>query len=333
MRDRAARMQRLLPVCAWCGDLRDETGYWRAVHEFVDSDELETTAQTICDDCQTRGQDTARRPSMVDRDDSGSLDSWQAARFRSARWQAAMVVGATLLIILGLMLEMLLDWGASALATTAFRVRVLELVICVLVLVVALPARNRRLFDAVLTGWATLVSLAILVLTYRGAPNLTLSGVALATIAWALLLPVPRWQRAIPACLALAGGLLACYGPNAPEGLGPRAHQYAAALIAGLVVGLGFSIVTEGHRRRLFEAARDARVEQRLVERLGELLPVCRVCHSVRDEDGYRRDVRAYLQTRAGGRATHGICEDCLQEQFGVDPDPDRRCRHDAPTA
>jgi hypothetical protein len=333
MRDRAARMQRLLPVCAWCGDLRDEAGYWRAVHEFVDSDELDTTARVICDHCETSDRGTERQKSIVDREASGWVESWQAARFRSARRHAAILVGATMLITLGLMADMLLDGGLSAVAATTFQFRILELVISILVLMVALPTRNQRLFDLALTGWASLMGMAILILAYRGAPDLTLSVIALATTSWALLLPVPRWHRALPACMALAGGLLVCYGSAAPEELGPRAHQYAAALIAGLVVGLAFSTVTEGRRRRLFEATREAQVEQRLVERLGELLPVCRVCHSVRDEDGYWRDVRAYLQTRAGGRATHGICEDCLQEQFGVDPDPDRRCRHDAPTA
>lgn len=333
MRDRAARMQRLLPVCAWCGDLRDEAGDWRSVHEFVDSDELDTTARTICDHCRSGDQTVATRPSAIDRVRSAALENWEAARFRAARWQVAVLLGATILITLGLVAEMLLDGATSALASTAFRVRVVEITICVLVLVVVLRARNRALFDAVLTVWASLVSLAILVLAWQGAASLTLSGVALATIAWALMLPVPRWQRALPACLALLGGLLVCYGPTAPPELGPRAHQYAAALVAGLVVGLGFSSATEKRRRELFEAARGAQVEQRLAERLGELLPVCRVCHNVRDEDGYWHDLRAWLQSRAGGRATHGICDDCLRREFGVDPDVDGSRRHGASAA
>jgi hypothetical protein len=333
LRDRAARMQRLLPVCAWCGDLRDEAGYWRAVHEFIDSDELDTTARTVCEDCAAGGDAALRRPAVIDRESPGSLETWESARFRSARRHVAILMGATMLLVAGLMTEMFLGGTESVLSSTTFGIRVLELVICALVLVVALSTGNRRLFEGILTGWATLMGLAILVQSYLGAPNLTLSVIALATTSWPLLLPVPRWQRAIPAGLALAGGLLICYGPNAAEALGARAHHYAAALVSGLLVGLGFSTANERRRRELFEATREAQVEQRLVERLGELLPVCRVCHSVRDEDGYWRDVRAYLQTRAGGRATHGICEDCLQEQFGVDPDPDRRCRHDAPTA
>ncbi|MDZ7826098.1 MAG: hypothetical protein U5R48_08940 [Gammaproteobacteria bacterium] len=333
MRDRAARMQRLLPVCAWCGDLRDEAGYWRAVHEFVDSEELDTTARTICDQCEQGDHARGRRPPEADRVDAGSPESWEAARFRAARWQAAVLLGATVLITLGLLVEMLLERGAVAFSATAFQVRVLEVVICVLVLGVALRTRSRVLFDGVLTVWASLVSLAILVLAYQGAPTLTLSSVALATIAWALMLPVPRWQRAVPACMALLGGLLVCYGPAAPAELGPRAHQYAVALIAGLLVGFGFSTATERRRRELFEAARSARVEQRLVERLGELLPVCRVCHNVRDEDGYWRDVRAWLQSRAGGRATHGICGDCLRKEFGVEPDASGSCGPAASTA
>jgi hypothetical protein len=333
LRDRAVQMQRLLPVCAWCNKLRDEAGYWRAVHEFVDREELDSTARTVCDRCQAGGHFAERRASRIDRSDPDSPESWAAARFRTARRHVAILMGATMLIVVGLMADGLLTGADSGFDSPVTRVRLLELLICALVLGVALFTRNRRLFDGVLTGWSLLMGLAILILAYRGATNLNLSVIAIAIISWPLLLPLPLLQRAIPAGLALAGGLLVCYGPAAQEELGVRAHQYAAALGAGLLVGLGFSAAAEQRRRELFEAAREARVEQRLVERFGELLPVCRVCHNVRDEDGYWRDVRAYLQSRAGGRATHGICGDCLEQEFGADAHAEGGCRHGASTA
>ena len=31
----AARLEALLPMCAWCKRVRDEPGYWRGVEDFI----------------------------------------------------------------------------------------------------------------------------------------------------------------------------------------------------------------------------------------------------------------------------------------------------------
>jgi hypothetical protein len=67
----------------------------------------------------------------------------------------------------------------------------------------------------------------------------------------------------------------------------------------------------ESERAALIPALENALKE---VKTLSELLPVCAWCKRIRDDQGYRSQVDAYLQKHTSIGITHGICPDCAQK-------------------
>ncbi|WP_461395775.1 response regulator [Deferrisoma sp.] len=63
-------------------------------------------------------------------------------------------------------------------------------------------------------------------------------------------------------------------------------------------------------------AQRVGELEQALAEvkRLRGLLPICMICHKIRDDHQYWHRLEAYLSTHAGIEFTHGMCPDCAQK-------------------
>ncbi len=47
------------------------------------------------------------------------------------------------------------------------------------------------------------------------------------------------------------------------------------------------------------------------VSRLSRLLPICAWCKNVRDDEGYWRQIEAYMSAHSGAEFTHGICPPC----------------------
>jgi DNA-binding response OmpR family regulator len=59
-------------------------------------------------------------------------------------------------------------------------------------------------------------------------------------------------------------------------------------------------------------SARDA------IKRLAELLPVCSVCHRVREGDGPWQHLDEYLKARGRMEFSHGLCPDCKAAHYPV---------------
>jgi CheY-like chemotaxis protein len=41
----------LLPICAWCKSVRDDSGYWMRVEQFVEAHSQATFSHSVCPDC------------------------------------------------------------------------------------------------------------------------------------------------------------------------------------------------------------------------------------------------------------------------------------------
>ncbi len=51
LEDEAARLRRLLPICSWCGRIRDENGEWSDLASYVARWEKTTISHGICSNC------------------------------------------------------------------------------------------------------------------------------------------------------------------------------------------------------------------------------------------------------------------------------------------
>lgn len=55
LRTREARMlKQLLPVCAWCRDVRNDEGYWQSVEAYMHENHDMTTTHGICKSCESK---------------------------------------------------------------------------------------------------------------------------------------------------------------------------------------------------------------------------------------------------------------------------------------
>jgi hypothetical protein len=50
--DQVARLQELLPICAWCKKIRDDTGYWKQLDLFMQEHDYAKFTHGICPDCE-----------------------------------------------------------------------------------------------------------------------------------------------------------------------------------------------------------------------------------------------------------------------------------------
>ena len=92
------------------------------------------------------------------------------------------------------------------------------------------------------------------------------------------------------------------------------------------------AVVSEGRRecravvldvtdRRQTEADRDQLIrelQQALasVKSLSGLLPICASCKRIRDDQGYWKQVEAYISSHSEATFTHGVCPDCSRKIF-----------------
>lgn len=44
----------LLPICAWCKNVRDDSGYWMRVEQYVEQHSQATFSHSVCPDCASR---------------------------------------------------------------------------------------------------------------------------------------------------------------------------------------------------------------------------------------------------------------------------------------
>jgi PAS domain S-box-containing protein len=58
----AARLRRLLPLCSWCGRIRDESGEWSDLPTYIARREKTTISHGICPNCSEEEFDREEEP-------------------------------------------------------------------------------------------------------------------------------------------------------------------------------------------------------------------------------------------------------------------------------
>jgi len=49
---------------------------------------------------------------------------------------------------------------------------------------------------------------------------------------------------------------------------------------------------------------------------LESILPVCASCHKIRMDPEFWKDIKQFVQERAAGEFTHGVCPDCIDKYY-----------------
>lgn len=94
------------------------------------------------------------------------------------------------------------------------------------------------------------------------------------------------------------------------------------AVIVGLVILVLLAVQyremigrrrVEEERKKLI---RDLREALSRVKQLGGLLPICANCKKIRDDNGYWKQIEAYIRDHSEADFSHGICPDCAAKLY-----------------
>lgn len=60
--------------------------------------------------------------------------------------------------------------------------------------------------------------------------------------------------------------------------------------------------------------------QQRQVRILRGFLPICSFCKRIRNDQGSWQQMEEYISQHSEAKFSHGLCQDCLKAQYGMDP-------------
>ena len=96
--------------------------------------------------------------------------------------------------------------------------------------------------------------------------------------------------------------------------------EYKVRLILSLSVITVVAWLLESLRAYFYEQMQEQKVELEKaaddIRVLKGLIPICSVCHKIRDDQGYWQALEEYITAHTGARMSHGICETCLEEAY-----------------
>ncbi|MEJ2538940.1 MAG: hypothetical protein P8188_02950 [Gemmatimonadota bacterium] len=120
-------------------------------------------------------------------------------------------------------------------------------------------------------------------------------------------------ERWIPSVALVLMGLHQASIPVAAriEGYEPWALNLTLALQIGIGVGV---LVAFGHRQRSELRETHARLEQALTRVLGDFVPICAQCKSIRTDTNEWQPLEHYLGEHVS--LSHGVCPDCELELY-----------------
>lgn len=95
-----------------------------------------------------------------------------------------------------------------------------------------------------------------------------------------------------------------------------RPFRDANGKLAGIVES--FQDITD---RKVLEKEKEELIEKlqaslKKVKLLSGFLPICASCKKIRDDNGYWRQIEAYIRTHSEAEFSHGICPDCYKKLY-----------------
>jgi hypothetical protein len=99
--------------------------------------------------------------------------------------------------------------------------------------------------------------------------------------------------------------------------------RFFPSLLFVAVIGYGlessryrFSDMLRREHEELLEEKANLEKALRQIKTLRGLLPMCASCKKIRDDNGYWKQIEAYLHEHSDAKFSHGICPDCAKELY-----------------
>lgn len=338
---REAELGRLLPVCAYCGQVRRDDGFWEQARDWLDRNRIVRGLRALCSRCGAgeRGvrpdcADASAQPAACNvRADSVAVAeeatdagvALREAELPRSRRGAVVLLGGMAAYVAANVLRAAGTESGALWSDPVQGARLVILVVVVGTLVRIQRSRSLERIERALFAFACFGAAAVGVFLFVGARGAVSSEPLLVALLCWLVLPLPLRRRAVPALAVTLPAMAVALGG---EGTGDAPALQAAstatapggyvvlALLFGNVVGAWGSALVDGEQRRRLEVVREQRASLERARQLDLLVPMCDGCGRVRDDHGYWDDVFAFLGRHSAYRPSHGICPSCVRTHF-----------------
>ncbi|MEE4383070.1 MAG: hypothetical protein V2J02_13805, partial [Pseudomonadales bacterium] len=292
---RAAELGRLLPVCAYCRQVRRDDGFWEVASAYLARRGIVRGRQGLCERCAAAVPSAPEPPgssAAAVPDASAAEADDDEATFRQACLPADRVQFAALLAGVGAFfvlsaLRFAIDDGAVW-STPAQWGRILFVVVTAGLVPVTLRLEDARHYETLAFGFL-LAAVGLGCLVQLLAPNPSALMPILAVLMAHTLLRLPRWKRLVPTVVLSVVAVFAIVDSTREAGV--FSVYTLLALVFANVVGVWASEVRDADRWARFRSLREGERAILRAEQLGLLLPTCAGCGQVRDDEGYWTDV------------------------------------------
>lgn len=66
----------------------------------------------------------------------------------------------------------------------------------------------------------------------------------------------------------------------------------------------------------LSEISKNLYAAQQEIQSLAGILPICSCCKKIRDDEGYWKQLEAYIEAHTDAQFSHGLCENCIEDLY-----------------
>ncbi|MBN2527796.1 MAG: hypothetical protein JXR76_15510 [Deltaproteobacteria bacterium] len=307
---RQTTLQGLVPICSSCKKIRGDNGYWIHLENFLSENTLAHISTGICDKCAAQDKNLRETDQFTVPDEVANLSAWKHSEENKRRHYFKYFA---LLAFPGLVGYAVRDWILGhfwrPLAQVSFGV---------IVLVVALNLKGIRRVIELYHGFLALLFVFLVVPFYLPTARAT-------DHLWLYLFPLfASFAVGFRAGLIWICAMLLFVGVKM---LAPSLIKldpvpiYSAVFFVSiyLLVGYFSSIMAWMTEKYLQRVRRQMnRLEQVYdgIQTLKGLVPVCSVCKSIRNDDGYWTRVDFHLYEHTEMLPNDAICPDCLKENM-----------------
>lgn len=299
----------LVPICSYCRKILDEKGYWRQLEGFLKQHTNAHVSSGLCETCAAKKGAAKVNDGFSVPASLRPILEWKHT-FERTRIKFAVYAG---------MIGAALLWGfiVRDFANGYHAEAMVQVVISILVMVVVWYQHRAR---HPWTGIAILVGLLFIQLVQSfffpssDASELSwlflfpliaafLLGTRIATVTTLILFSVALWVLFSPHRFSMTN-----------IGGGTR-FFFSEAFIIVAILSINLERMRAINNRLLVKRLEALEKTYNNIKTIKGLVPVCRECKSIRNDDGFWTGFDRYFIEHSDVKFSHGICENCLKRE------------------
>ncbi|MBN2716478.1 MAG: hypothetical protein JXX14_11535 [Deltaproteobacteria bacterium] len=307
--DELKKLEGLVPVCSYCRKIMDEKGYWRQLEAFLQQHTNASVSSGLCESCAIKLGRTSDPDSFAVPTSLQSLFEWKNS-FENIRRQFLVygsLVGCALLWSF-----IVLDWAHGEQTKVWAQIGISVLLLSTVWL--QYHSRHPQLASYLLVT----VMFVLLVQPFFHADSIIFE------LFWTMLFPLVaafllNERAALLFILALLSFILSLlffphlfHVRNVSE---QTQFFFPLTFVLVSTLSLAMEKLRRLHSQNLSEQLRTLEQTFQSIRTIKGLVPVCRECKAIRNDEGFWTSFDNYFRTHTDMVVSHGICESCLKKE------------------